>query len=138
MSTRKAIREALTTEIQKVPGIGETGSKWNLWDKCQRFPAAYTILDSDEKEYAPTRSKTVKARFRIPCVFKSETPEDDFDLLYDAIETEIEDDPSLGGLALLAYVSGCGNFATAPEIAGGVYVRNIFVDVEYRHPRAQP
>jgi hypothetical protein len=137
-STGQQIREALTTEIEKIAGIGETGSDWTLWDQVSRFPAAYTILDTDVSERLPTRSKTVTASFRIACILQSEHPENDFDDLRAAIETQIEDDPTLGGLAMDAWVSGVGSFATAKVISGQVYVRNVFVDVIYRHPRAQP
>jgi len=137
-SKDQLVREALTTEIKKVSSIGATGSDWRLWNQETSLPAAYTILDEDDKERAPTRSKEVTARFRIATIIASETPQDAFDALRAAIETEIEDDPSLGGLALDAWVSGCGRFATAKSIAGQVYVRDIFVDVIYRYPRAQP
>jgi len=36
------------------------------------------------------------------------------------------------------WVSGCGHFATAKSIAGQVYVRDIFVEAEYRYARGSP
>ncbi len=132
------VRDALTTEIQKVAGIGATGSDWRLWSQEGRLPAAYTILDSDESELSPTVSKTVRARFRIATIIQSETPQNAFDDLRGAIEMQIEDDPSLGGLAGAAWVSGTTPFATAKSVAGEVYVRDLLVEVIYKHPRGQP
>jgi hypothetical protein len=139
MSTKaQQIREALLTEIRKVAGIGAVSSQWKLWKDESSLPAAYVILDGDDQELLPTRSKQVHAHFRIATILQSETPQDAFDDLRGAIETEIEDDPALGGLADAAWVSGTSHFATATSIAGPVYVRDLFVDVHYRHPRAQP
>lgn len=136
MSTKaQLVRDAITTEIRKVAGIGATGSDWTTWEKEARLPAAYTVLDTDEKEPGPTRSKTVTAHVRIPTILRSQNPEDAFDDLRAAIENQLEDDPSLGGLVFDCYVSGCGPFATAQTAAGEVYVRDIFVEVEYRHDR---
>jgi|GEM_PF-5407826 len=138
MSKGKDVRNALTVEIQKVTDIGTTGSRWHHWQKVQRFPAAFTILESDDKERTPFRSKEVTATYRIATIIRGDNPEDEFDDLRDAIETEIEDDPSLGGLALDAWVSGTGDFATTTIIAGQVYVRDIFVTVVYRYSRGSP
>jgi len=132
------VRNAITTEVAKVAGIGATGSDWRHWANEGRLPAAYTILDTVEKEISPTRSKTVLAHYRIAAILKSQNPEDDFDLLMADIETEIEDDPSLGNLVEVAWVTGCDEFATAKQISGEVYVRNIFVDVRYKHVRGAP
>jgi hypothetical protein len=134
-SKAQQIREAVTAEIAKVSGIGATGSDWKLWAQETNLPAAYTILDSDSSERSPTQSKEVTARFRIATIISSETPQDAFDELRAGIEAELEDDPSLGGLALDAWVSGCNPFATAKSIAGTVYVRDVLIDVIYRHPR---
>ena len=132
------VREALATEIRKVAGIGSVSSQVKLWKEETNLPAAYVILDSDDSRFEPTESKTVDAHFRIAMVLQSETPQDVFDDLRGAIEAEIEDDPSLGGLVDVAFVSGVGGFATSTSIAGQVYVRNIFVDVTYKHARGQP
>jgi hypothetical protein len=132
------VREALETEIKKVSGIGHVSSQPKLWKDESNLPAAYVILDSDDSRFEPTESKTVECRFRIATVLQSENPQDVFDDLRGAIETEIEDDPSLGGLADVAFVSGVGGFATSVAIAGQVYVRNIFVDVTYKHARGAP
>lgn len=140
-SVAQQIREALIAEVKKVTGIGEVSSDWNLWDKVSRFPAAIVILDTERHEQSPTQSKTITALFRVACTLRSQSPENDFDTLKAAIETQIEDDPTLGGLTaggVGAFVSGCGPFATSKVIAGDVYVRNVYVDVEYRHPRGQP
>jgi len=137
-SKDQLVREALITEVKKVAGIGAVESNWNLWTQESRLPAVYPILDSDTKSRAPTRSKEVEARFRLATIISSDTPQDAFDALRAGVETQIEDDPSLGGLALDAWVSGCSPFATAKSIAGQVYVRDIFVDVIYRYTRAQP
>lgn len=136
LSKGRQIRDAVMAEVAKVVGLGDRGPDWTLWDRIQVFPAAFTILDSDRSERGPTTSKTVTAFFRIACVLQSATPQDDFDALRAAIEAEIEDDPSLGQLAEDAFVSGVSPFATAPEISAQTYVRNIYVDVIYRHARA--
>lgn len=135
-SKAQLVRDAITTEIAKVPNIGATGSDWTLWMNESRLPAAYTILETDEKERGPTQSKTVRAHFRVPTILATQTPENDFDDLRAAIEDQIEDDPTLGGLVFDCWVSGCGSFATAKAISGEVYVRDIFVEAEYRHDRA--
>jgi len=139
-SKDQLVREALATEVRKVVGIGTVMADgfWQLWNQETAMPAAYVILDSDSKDRSPTRSKEVSASFRIATTLRSEKPQDAFDTLRAAIETEIEDDPGLGGLVRDAWVSGCGPFATAKSISGDFYVRNIFVDVSYRYPRAQP
>ena len=132
------VREALIAEIKKVSGIGTVSSDWKSWNQTSRLPAAYVILDSDDSERAPTRSKEVRAHYRIATVLHSTTTQDKFDDLRGSIETEIEDDPSLGGLVLDAWVSGVSEFATSKTIAGDVYVRDIFVEVHYRHDRGAP
>ena len=132
------VREALITEVKKVSGIGAVSSQWKLWNEESNLPAAYVILDDDDSRFEPTQSKTVDAHFRIATIIQSETPQDVFDDLRGAIEVEIEDDPSLGSLVDVAFVSGTSRFATSKSIAGQVYVRDIFVDVTYKHPRAQP
>ena len=137
-SKHQDIRDAITTEIRKVVGIGSTGSDWKLWKQENRFPAAYTILDSDAAELSPTRSKEVTAEFRIATIISSERQQDAFDDLRAAIEREIEDDPTLGNIALEAEVKGVTPFATAQAISGPVYVRDIFVTVIYRYTRAAP
>lgn len=134
-SKAQMIRDAITVEIRKVAGIGATGSDWTTFEKEGRLPAAYTILDTSEASRGPTQSKEVLAHIRIPTIVRSQEPENAFDDLMAAIENEIEDEPSLGGIAHDAWVSGCGAFATAKTIAGEVYVRDIFVEVEYRHDR---
>ncbi len=134
----RLIRDALTTEIRKVVGIGATGTDWRLWVKETSFPAVYTILDSEDAEPMPTRSKEVHAHFRLATIISSTTPEDAFDQLRADIEMQIEDDPALGGLADDVWMSGCGHFATGKSIAGSVYVRDVFVEVIYRHGRGTP
>lgn len=137
------VREALATEVKKVAALKlvQADGFWKLWNQEPTLPAAYVILDDDESEPGPTQSKTVHARYRIAVTLASERPQDEFDDIRGAIETEIEDDPTLGGLAMAqkgAIVSGVGRFATAKSISGDFYVRDIFVDVDYYHPRAQP
>lgn len=136
LSTAQQIRAALLTEIQQVPGIGETGYDPELWDKVTRVPGATVVLDTVEKERAPTRSKQALARYIVACTLRGENLQDQFDTLMAAIENAIEDDPSLGGLAMDAWVAGCGPFATSRDIALKTYIRGIVVMVEYRHPRA--
>jgi hypothetical protein len=74
----------------------------------------------------------------LVAVLQSDDPETDFNDLMDAIEVEIDDDPALGGLVEIAFVSGAGAFATTDLIAGGAYIREIFVRVEYKHVRGAP
>ena len=137
-SKAQQIRDALTTEIRKVVGIGSTGSDWKLWREENRFPAAYTIHASDAAELSPTRSKEVEAQFRIATIISSQRPQDAFDDLRAAIETEIEDDPSLGNIAQEAWVAGVSEFETTQAISGPVYVRFIFVTIKYRYARGAP
>ena len=137
-SKGQQIHDALTTEIRKVVGIGSTGSNWKLWREENRFPAAYTILDSDAAELSPTRTKTVTAEFLIATIISSGRYQNAFYDLRRAIETEIEDDPTLGGLSDEAWIRGVGPFATTQAIAGEVYVRDIFVRVIYKYPRGAP
>jgi len=135
---QQQVRDAIIAEIAKVPGIGYTGLLRRMWDTQARFPAAPIVEEPLEKERFPTQSKTAHARFRVPVLIKgSQEPENDFLELAANIEDQIEDDPRLGGLTLDCWVSGYGSFGTAPEIAEDVYVRNVFIDAEYRHPRAQ-
>ncbi len=137
-SKGQQIHDALTTEIRKVVGIGSTGSDWKLWREENRFPAAYTILDFDSAELSPTRSKEVTAEFMIATIISSDRPQNAFYDLRKAIETEIEDDPTLGNIALEAWVKGVSFHATAQAISGPVYVRDIFVTVKYRYTRGAP
>ncbi len=137
-SKGQEIHDALTTEIRKVAGIGSTGSDLKLWKEESRFPAAYTILESDAAELSPTRSKTVIAEFRIATIIRSGRPQNAFYDLRAAIETEIEDDPTLGNLAQEAWVRGVDPFATTEMISGPVYVRNIFVTIIYMYTRGAP
>jgi hypothetical protein len=133
------VREALLTEIRKVSGIGATGYlPRNTWRDETNLPAGYLVLEDDDSVRSPTRSKEVEARYRVAFVFRSENPPDTFDDLRGAVEAQIEDDPSLGGLVLDAWYSGCGRFHTAKTLAGDVYVRDVFITVIYRHDRGAP
>jgi hypothetical protein len=132
------VQAALIAEVNKVAGIGEVSKKWKLWIETSRFPAIYAIRETVSKEFTPTRSKTVEENHRLVAVLQSDDPETDFNDLMDAIEVEIDDDPALGGLVEIAFVSGAGAFATTDLIAGGAYIREIFVRVEYKHVRGAP
>lgn len=135
-SVAQQIREGLIVEIHKVPALLTVSSKWTHWQNEKNVPAAYVLRDTDDAERGPTQSKEVIAHFRIVLVIRSDNPEDIFDTLDAAIENQIEDDPTLGGLALDAVRTGVDRFATAESISGQVYVREIFYDVLYRHARA--
>lgn len=132
------IRDALITEIKKVVGIGTVSSDLKLWQEEARLPAVYLIEDSERSDRAPTRSKEVQGTYRAVAVLQSEQPQKKFEALRRDIETQIEDDPSLGGLALDAWRSSTGPFATTTSNSGQVYVREIFIEVIYRHARAAP
>lgn len=132
------VREALQTEVAKASLLKTVSEQWQHWKDETNLPAAYVILDEDDSGFEPTQSKTVNGHFRIAVVLKSDTPQDLFDDIRGQVETQIEDDPSLGGLANWAYVSGVSRFATSTQIAGQLYVRDIYVEVQYLHARGQP
>jgi hypothetical protein len=135
-SVAQQIRDALIVEVNKVSALLTVSSKWTHWQQEKNLPAAYVLRDTDDAERGPTQSKEVIAHFRIVLVIRSDNPEDIFDTLDAAIENQIEDDPTLGGLALDAVRTGVDRFATAEGISGQVYPREIFYDVLYRHARA--
>jgi hypothetical protein len=132
------VREALTAELAKIPGIGATGGKYTSYRQETNLPAIYTISDGDDSVRAQTRSKTVTARFALPIVFRTDDPDVTFDDLRGAAEAQIEDDPSLGGLVNDAWVNGSSGLATCRLNTGDAYVRAIFVTVEYYHDRGAP
>jgi len=134
-SISQQVREAIITEVKKVANIGAVSSDWEHWNQETRFPAAFVILDSDVSERLPTRSKEVSASFLVACILQSEKPQDDFDTLRAGIENQIEDDPALGGLVIDAWVSGVSSFSTSKTVAGQVYIRDVLVNVIYRHAR---
>lgn len=135
-SVAQQVRDALIVEIHKVADLRTVSSKWAHWQTEANLPAAYVLKDRDDAERGPTQSKEVIAHFRIVVVIRSDNPEDIFDTLDAAIENQVEDDPTLAGLALDAVRTGVDRFATAESIGGQVYVREIFYDVLYRHARA--
>ena len=135
-SVAQQIREVLIDEIRKVTGIGAVSSDWEHWTTESRLPAAYVILDSEESIRNPTQSKEVTGHYRIATILRKQSPNDAFDTLKAAIENEIEDDPTLGGIALDAIYVAAGPFATTSRASGAIYTRDLFVDVLYRHPRA--
>jgi hypothetical protein len=137
------VREAIAAAVRNVAGVGNVQSDgfWKTWVEETNLPAVFVILEDDDSGPGPTRSKTVAAHFRLATILAASNPQDAFDDLRGAIETLIEADPSLGGLAnagMAARVSGCGRFATAKSISGEFYVRDIFVDVDYYHDRGAP
>lgn len=134
-SVAQTIRDALMLEIRKVTNIGAVKSDWEHWATEGRLPAAFVILDSEESVRNPTQSKEVLAHFRIATLLSKRSPNDAFDTLKAAIENEIEDDPTLGGIALDAFYTAAGPFATTSRASGRKYTRDLFVDVLYRHPR---
>lgn len=134
-SVAQNIRDALITEIKKVTNIGAVSSDWEHWTTEARLPAAYVILDSEESIRNPTQSKEVIGHYRIATLLRKQSPMNAFDTLKAAIEDEIEDDPTLGGIALDAMYVAAGPFATTPRASGTIYTRDLFVDVFYRHPR---
>lgn len=134
-SAAENIRDALIVEVKKVPLIGAVKSDWEHWTTEARLPAAFVVLDSEESIRNPTQSKEVLAHYRIATLLRKLSPNSAFDTLKAAIENEIEDDPTLGGLALDAFYTACGPFATTSRASGAIYTRDLFVDVLYRHPR---
>jgi hypothetical protein len=132
------IRNALIARTQAVPGIGDTGSNEKAWWEANKFPAAYVKLLFETKAIAPMRMKEGRARFVIPTVLLDEGQDEAFENLYQALETQIEADPTLGGLTMECFVSGVGQFETTTKISQNFYTRDIFVEAVYRHTRGAP
>ena len=122
-----------------IRNAGSYGTLMRAWYDVVNFPAAYLALGSETKRRWPTQSKEGKARFLVPCVVKDISgPLERFLDLYGLIETAIEADPSLDGLAIDCFVAGHSALTTSKTIAGGVHVADIFVDVTYRHAKGAP
>lgn len=138
ISKLRAIKNYLVDQTSRISGIGSFGSKLRAWHEVVNYPAVYCVIGSETKEPSPTRSKEATAQFILPTVVKSEDPLDTYMALLSQIETAIEDDPSLDGLALNAHVSGFNALVTSATIAGQVHVADVFVDVTYRHTRGAP
>lgn len=132
------IKDALVTEIQKIAGIGATGTNLSAWHEEHDLPAAFVGIATETKERAPIRSKQGSADFFVHTIVEGDDPLQLFFDLYASIEAEIEDDPTLGGLALDAFVSGTTALVTGETIAQGKHVADVFVTVQYRHDRAAP
>jgi hypothetical protein len=138
-SLLKQIADALLVEVQKVTEFNATRvGIAKGWQTEQNTPAAYVYLALDTKEGSPTASKSGTASFAVLVNIDSETAQTDFFDLYKKIETQIEDDPGLGGLVFTAEVKGARLTNTADVIRGNKYVADVLVDVEYRHARGAP
>jgi hypothetical protein len=135
-SKARLIRQALIAEIKTAAGIGSVTQSFKLWNSETLFPAVYVFLDREEKIRNPTRSKECEAFYVASCVLKTANPEDAFDELKAEIENKIEDDPTLGGLCMDTWVSGCGRFIYEETATEQIYKRNIRIEAKYRHVRA--
>ena len=139
MSKLSQIKDALVTEIQKIAGIGATGTKLSAWYEEHDLPAAFVGFASETKEPGPTRSKEGVAEFFVHTIVEGDDSLQLFMNLYEQIEKEIEDDPSLGGLALDVNVgSNAIALVTSETIAQGKHVADVLVTVKYRHDRGAP
>ena len=132
------IKNALIVEIQKVGGLGGSGSNLKMFDEEVNFPAAYTSIGSEAKENILTKRKEATADFTISTVVKGDDPLQLFLDLYESIEKEIEDDPTLSGLVIDVTVTGFNALITSVTIAENLHVADIFVVAIYRHTRAAP
>lgn len=135
-SKAQLVRQAIIAEIKTVAGIGAVTQSFKVWNAETLFPAVYVFLEREEKRRNPTTFKEVEASYLAACVLKTANPEDAFDELKAAIENKIEDDPSLGGLCMDTWVSGCGRFVYEETATEQIYKRNIRIEANYRHVRA--
>lgn len=137
-SELRKITDALVVESQKVVNIGRTGKVLLNWHEVEDLPAAMLGVAQEDKGGGPTRSKEATATFFFYTITGGDSPLDAFLALYQALEQEIDDDPTLGGLALTAEVVGMRSLTTSETISNGRHVADVLVDVTYRHGRGTP
>jgi hypothetical protein len=138
-SKLRAIEALLLEQLSKCTLLTVFGKKPRAYYEAVEFPAGYLWLASEAKDRLPTRSKNALAEFGVHLIVKNQDdPLDEWLKCYEQIEEQIEDDPSLDGLALDARVQGADLLVTSETISSGYYVGDVFVQVEYRHERGNP
>lgn len=144
----RQIIDVVKAQVELLSPLGARGSKLQHWVEVVDFPAVFTYFAGESKAMGPTQSVTSLARVGLYCVTKgsfdpsgNEDPLLAFLELYRQIVLNIEDDPTLGGLAMDgqgAMVTECLPMVTAETIARGYHVADVIIDVPYRHVRGTP
>jgi hypothetical protein len=116
----------------------KTGFKVKGWQTLKRPPAVFIAPAGENSAPGPTKSMTNQVIITLPTVVKGADPLVDFFDLYKRIKEVVDADPSLGGLAIDAWVSGYVGLVTDESITPDLHVSDIFVTVDYRHDRGSP
>lgn len=135
------IADDLIAKAAAIVGARSTGLMTDvgkMWEQEPNTPAAYVGRSEEEKTGAPTRSIESVAVFFWHTICRGEAPSRSYNALYQSLQQSIDNDPSLGGLAVLAIVTGDSVMNTPANIAKRVHVANVRVSVTYRHARGSP
>lgn len=140
LSILEQICRELMTRILTLSDItsSKTGFKVKGWQTLKRPPAVFIAPAGETSAPGPTRSMTNQVVITLPTVVKGADPLVEFFDLYKRIRILVDADPSLGGLAIDAWVSGYVGLVTDESITPDLHVSDIFVTVDYRHDRGSP